>query len=99
MQITTTEHGLTITTERGAEFHADNDLGYLMMTSSAFLGAILRDEVDVKELAARMLADRGHDENGAWIGFAAAEARLLGAHHATAYNAQGKRVRIAVPID
>lgn len=29
----------------------------------------------------------------------AAEARLLGAHHATAYNAKGKQVRIAVPID
>lgn len=98
MKTTTTEHGLTITTERGDVFHGDGDLGYLQLMSSKFLGAILRGEVDAKELAAHTLADRGHDDEGRWIGFAAAEARLLGAHHATAYNAQGKRVRVTVPV-
>lgn len=38
-------------------------------TSIDLLGAIVRGEIDILELAKETLANRGYDENGFWIGF------------------------------
>lgn len=39
------------------------------LTSNDLLGAIVRGEIDVIELAKKTLSNRGFDENGIWIGF------------------------------
>lgn len=53
----------------GQTFSIDDDLGYLQMMSSAFLGKIAEGKVDLQMLARQILASRGHDTSGKWVGF------------------------------
>lgn len=39
------------------------------ITSIDLLGAIVKGEIDILELAKTTLKNRGYDENGFWIGF------------------------------
>ena len=48
----------------------DQNPNYLFsVTSNDLLGAIVRGEIDVIELAKKSLENRGIDENGKWVGF------------------------------
>lgn len=63
----------------GQDFTIDNDLGYLQMMSSAFLGKIAEGKVDLQMLARQILANRGHDTSGKWVGFTKAAQLHTGA--------------------
>lgn len=47
--------------------------GHMQMLHSAVLGAAARGELDLNKQAKHTLASRGHDSNGAWVGFDAAK--------------------------
>ena len=53
----------------GRTFTVDDDLGYMQMMSSAFLGLMAEGKVDIQQLAAGILANRGLDATGKWVGF------------------------------
>ncbi len=53
----------------GQTFTCDDDLGYYSMMSSAFLGKIAEGKVDMAALASQLLAGRGVDTSGKWVGF------------------------------
>lgn len=57
----------------GRTFTVDDDLGYLQMMSSAFLALVAEGKVDMQQLASGILANRGHDITGKWVGFPAAK--------------------------
>jgi hypothetical protein len=42
---------------------------YLQPLPTDLLGAMARGEIDAKKLAAQLMADRGLDQNGKWVGF------------------------------
>lgn len=54
-----------------------NLLEHLQPLPTELLKAIARGEVDAQEVAARLMADRGLDRDGKWVGFEAA-ARMWG---------------------
>lgn len=48
---------------------AESPIHELQTISSTLLGAAARGEVDLNALAKAILADRGQDANGRWVGF------------------------------
>lgn len=56
-------------------FTAD-DLGFLQLADTAVLAAAARGELDLNRLARETLAARGMADDGKWIGFDEARARL-----------------------
>jgi hypothetical protein len=68
----------------GRTFTVDDDLGYLGLMSSAFLGLVAEGRVDIQQLASGILANRGQDITGKWVGFP--EAKTL---HLQRIGAQG----------
>ena len=42
---------------------------YLQTLPSDLLGAMARGEIDAQAVAARLMADRGLDQQGEWVGF------------------------------
>lgn len=57
------------------------ELEQLPLLSNKLLAAIVRGELDVRPVAAKVLAQRGYnaDEQPKWVGFEAAHRELLGA--------------------
>jgi len=53
----------------------EDDIHLINLASTEFLCAVVRGEIDLKDLAKETLANRGVDENGNWVGFY--EARRL----------------------
>ncbi len=54
-----------------------DELGFIQLATSRVLGAAVRGELDLNNLAGEELASRGQDSNGVWIGFdRAAEVHL-----------------------
>lgn len=49
-----------------------NPLEHLQPLPTELLQAMAKGEVDVQAVAARLMADRGLDRNGKWVGFEAA---------------------------
>lgn len=49
-----------------------DQLSFLQSLPIALVAAIARGDIDVQQMAREELAARGVDENGAWVGFAAA---------------------------
>lgn len=48
-----------------------NLLGHLQPLPTELLLAMAKGEVDVEAIAARLVADRGLDKHGKWVGFEA----------------------------
>lgn len=42
---------------------------YLQTLPTDLLGALARGEIDAREVAAKLMADRGLDQEGRWVGF------------------------------
>ncbi len=53
-----------------------DEMGFLQLADPAVLARIARGEVDLNTLARRELANRGCDDTGRWVGFAAAQTWL-----------------------
>ncbi|MDO8698016.1 MAG: hypothetical protein Q7J74_12990, partial [Pseudomonas sp.] len=49
-----------------------NPAEYLQTLPTDLLGAMARGEIDAQAVAARLMADRGLDQQGDWVGFAQA---------------------------
>lgn len=47
---------------------------YLQALPTDLLGSMARGEIDVQAVAARLMADRGLDQQGKWVGFPQAAA-------------------------
>jgi hypothetical protein len=53
-----------------------DELGFMQLADTAVLARIARGEVDLNTMARRELANRGCDDSGRWVGFAAAKTWL-----------------------
>jgi hypothetical protein len=51
-------------------------IGFMKLADNDILAAVARGEVDLNAMACQILADRGMDQNGRWIGFRAAHEQL-----------------------
>jgi hypothetical protein len=58
------------------EFGDPEEFGFMHLAATAVLARIARGEVDLNALARRELANRGCDDTGRWVGFAAAKTWL-----------------------
>ncbi len=47
-------------------------IGFLNMADTDVLVAVMNGKIDLNELAAKVLANRGLNKDGAWVGFAGA---------------------------
>lgn len=46
-----------------------DELGFIQVASTPILTAIVREELDLNRLAREVLANRGLDQHGHWVGF------------------------------
>ncbi len=44
-------------------------IGFLNMADTDILVRVVKGEIDLNELAAKVLANRGLDKDGVWVGF------------------------------
>ncbi len=51
-------------------------IGFMQLADTDMLAAVARGEVDLNAMARQILANRGMDQNGRWIGFEAAREQL-----------------------
>jgi hypothetical protein len=65
-------HGLT-EEEKGGDPDGDEVSGHLQLAHNKVLSAAAKGHLDLNKRAKHELANRGHDSNGKWIGFDAAE--------------------------
>ncbi len=64
---------MTRKTYASNEFTTD-ELGFIQIAAAKVLTAAARGELDLNRLAREELANRGLDQNGAWVGFEEARA-------------------------
>ena len=54
----------------------DEKLGFLALAGTEVLAAVARGEIDLNRLAREVLANRGMNAHGVWVGFAKAREEL-----------------------
>ena len=54
----------------------DEKLGFLSLAGTEVLAAVARGEVDLNRLAREVLANRGMNAHGVWVGFEKAREEL-----------------------
>ena len=54
----------------------DEKLGFLALAGTEVLAAVARGEIDLNRLACEILANRGMNDQGVWVGFDKAREEL-----------------------
>ena len=58
----------------------DEKLGFLALAGTEVLAAVARGEIDLNRLAREVLANRGINAHGVWVGFEKAREELRDPH-------------------